>query len=269
VICLGFAVWVTPWSGGWFGVVILVLRTFPELAERSVQNLVEIDPVVRTWKGGHRYKQSLFWVIYHSLEPITPLVRMGNSEVPCELSIRSFCSDWVRLLQGVKKSPHPKLFSWNAQRSWVTRQMLQKQDQWDTCCVFTELAGFYTLETDQDKLTVGSGIIRGRIQVKDPDGKSLEGNSQTVNLSLNIKQTVCTYVTMYPFHARTAGPIYTKFFTDLPANLGKVLNTSMTLPTRPLDPGVPQTLKPLCNVKCPDGWCKLIVFPGQCRGLVG
>jgi len=42
----------------------------------------------------------------------------------------------------------------------------------------------------------------------------------------------------------------------------------MTTPTQPLDSGVPQTLKPkrisgektLCNVKCPDGWRKLIKF---------
>jgi len=56
---------------------------------------------------------------------------------------------------------------------------------------------------------------------------------------------------MYPFHARTARPISTKFCTDLPTNSGKVLSTSITPTTRPLDPGVPQTLKPLCNVKCP------------------
>jgi len=80
------------------------------------------------------------------------------------------------------------------------------------------------------------------------------------------------YLPMYPFHARTARPISTKFCTDLPNNSGKVLNTSMTLPTQPLDPGVPQTLKPkwvmgektLCSVKCPDGWHKLIkFFPGH------
>jgi len=61
---------------------------------------------------------------------------------------------------------------------------------------------------------------------------------------------------MYPFHAQTAGPISTKFCTDLPNSSGKVLNTSMTPQTQPLDPGVAQTLKPkwvtrektLCNV---------------------
>jgi len=77
---------------------------------------------------------------------------------------------------------------------------------------------------------------------------------------------------MYPFHARTARPISTKFCTDLPTNSGKVLNTSMTTPTQPVDPSVPQTLKPkwvtgektLCNIKCPDGWPKLIeFFPGS------
>jgi len=69
---------------------------------------------------------------------------------------------------------------------------------------------------------------------------------------------------MYPFHARTAGPISTKFCTDLHTNSGKVLSTCMTPPTRPPDPGVPQTPKPqqvtgektLCNKKCPDGWRK-------------
>jgi len=69
-------------------------------------------------------------------------------------------------------------------------------------------------------------------------------------------------------NSNLARPISTKFCTDLPTNSGKVLNTSMTLPTQLLDPGVPQTLKPkwvtgektLCNVKCPDGWCKLIKF---------
>jgi len=67
---------------------------------------------------------------------------------------------------------------------------------------------------------------------------------------------------MYPFHAQTAGPIPTKFCTErIPTNSGKVLNTTMTPPTRPLDPEVLQTLKPkqvmgekpLGNIKCPDG----------------
>jgi len=33
-----------------------------------------------------------------------------------------------------------------------------------TSCIFTELAGFYTLETVQDKSTVGSGIVSGWIR---------------------------------------------------------------------------------------------------------
>jgi len=69
------------------------------------------------------------------------------------------------------------------------------------------------------------------------------------------------YLPMSLFHAGTAGLISTKFCTDLPANSGKVLNTSMTPSTQPLDPRLPQTPKPkqvtgektLCNVKCPDG----------------
>jgi len=41
------------WSLGYPGVggVIVVLKTFPELVQRSVQNLVEIGPAVCTWKG--------------------------------------------------------------------------------------------------------------------------------------------------------------------------------------------------------------------------
>jgi len=35
-----------PGSRGWIGGVMLVLRTFPELAGRSVQNLVEIGLAV-------------------------------------------------------------------------------------------------------------------------------------------------------------------------------------------------------------------------------
>jgi len=44
---LGFRVWGTPGSRGWVGGVKLVLRTFPELVGRSVQNLVEIGLAVR------------------------------------------------------------------------------------------------------------------------------------------------------------------------------------------------------------------------------
>jgi len=36
VICLGFGVWVTPGAGGWVSRVILVLKTFLELVQRSV-----------------------------------------------------------------------------------------------------------------------------------------------------------------------------------------------------------------------------------------
>jgi len=38
-----------------------MLRTFPELVGRSVQNLVEIGPEFRGVKRGHRYKQSLLY----------------------------------------------------------------------------------------------------------------------------------------------------------------------------------------------------------------
>jgi len=44
---LGFGVWGTPGSWDWVGGVMLVLRTFPELVGRSVQNLVEIGPAVQ------------------------------------------------------------------------------------------------------------------------------------------------------------------------------------------------------------------------------
>jgi len=72
----------------------------------------------------------------------------------------------------------------------VTGQMLQ--DQWDTNCIFTELAGFYTLESDQDKLTLESGIIGGSDPVKDPDWKLLVGKPQTVNFwCFPRKETTC------------------------------------------------------------------------------
>jgi len=65
------------------------------------------------------------------------------------------------------------------------------------------------------------------------------------------------YVSVSLFHARTTLPASTKFCTDLHTHSGKVLKTSMTLPTQPSDPGLPQTPKPkqitgektLCNVK--------------------
>jgi len=41
VICLGFGVWGNPGSVSRVGRVRLVLRTFPELVWKSVQNLVE------------------------------------------------------------------------------------------------------------------------------------------------------------------------------------------------------------------------------------
>jgi len=64
------------------------------------------------------------------------------------------------------------------------------------------------------------------------------------------------------FQAQTTAPLSGIFCTDLHTNSGKVLNTSLTPLTWPLDPGVPQTPKPkcvtgektLCNVKCPDGY---------------
>jgi len=90
----------------------------------------------------------------------------------------------------------------------------------------------------------------------------------SLNQSIYIKVTVCTYVLMSPFHARNARPISTKFCTDLPTNSWKVLNTSMTPPTRPLDPRVPETPKSkwvtgektLCYGQCPDGFRKLTKF---------
>jgi len=51
---LGFGVWGTLGSSGQVGGVILVLRTFPELVVRSVQNLVEIGSAVQGVKWGHR-----------------------------------------------------------------------------------------------------------------------------------------------------------------------------------------------------------------------
>jgi len=57
---------------------------------------------------------------------------------------------------------------------------------------------------------------------------------------------------MSPFHARTAGPISTKFCTDLPTNSGKILNTVMIPPTP--KPKRVTGEKTLCNVKCSDGY---------------
>jgi len=48
-------------------------------------------------------------------------------------------------------------------------------------------------------------------------------------------------ISMSLFHEQTAIPISTKFFSDLHTNSGKVLNTRMTLPTQPPDPGTPNS----------------------------
>jgi len=71
--------------------------------------------------------------------------------------------------------------------------------------------------------------------------KIFQGQSIFCLLTIYKWLYICSYLPMYPFHARTAGPISTKFCTDLPANSGKVHNTSMTPPTQPLDPGLAQT----------------------------
>jgi len=54
VICIGYGVWGNPGSKLVSGVK-LVLRTFPELVWRSVQNLAKIGLAVRAWKRVHRY----------------------------------------------------------------------------------------------------------------------------------------------------------------------------------------------------------------------
>jgi len=64
------------------------------------------------------------------------------------------------------------------------------------------------------------------------------------------------------FRVQTARPISANFCTDLHTNSGKVLTTSMILPSHPPNLGVPQTPKPkqvtgeksLCNANCPDGY---------------
>jgi len=84
---------------------------------------------------------------------------------------------------------------------------------------------------------------------------------------ISLYKSDCLYLCPL-FTPKTARPISTKFCTDLHTNSRKVLNTSMTLQTRPLDPRVPQIPKPkwvtgektLCNVKCPDGQLNLIKF---------
>jgi len=59
VICLCFLVWGTPGSGGQISGVMLVLRTFPELVGKSVQNLGGDWSDGLLVKEGYRYKQSL------------------------------------------------------------------------------------------------------------------------------------------------------------------------------------------------------------------
>jgi len=49
---------------------------------------------------------------------------------------------------------------------------------------------------------------------------------------------------MFLFPMQTARLISDKFCTDLSTNSWKVLNTTITPPTQPPDPGVPQTPKP-------------------------
>jgi len=93
-----------------------------------------------------------------------------------------------------------------------------------------------------------------------------------------IKVTFCTYV---PFSRPNRWTnIHQILHTDLPINSGKVLNTSMTPQTLPLDSGVSQTPKPkwvtgektLLYKKCPDGRRKLInlvtsrTFPNPLEG---
>jgi len=51
MISLGVGVWGTPGSGSQVGRVIFVLRTFPEMVWRSVQNLLEIGPAARCERG--------------------------------------------------------------------------------------------------------------------------------------------------------------------------------------------------------------------------
>jgi len=46
------------------------------------------------------------------------------------------------------------------------------------------------------------------------------------------------------FHLRTAEPISTKFCKDLHTRSGKILFITMTLPTQPPGPRVPQAPKP-------------------------
>jgi len=78
---------------------------------------------------------------------------MGSKELH---QFKIYCALLFFVIKIVKKKGYGKF-------SWLGR-CFKKQDQWDTNSIFTELAGFYTLELDQDKLTVGSGIIESRIR---------------------------------------------------------------------------------------------------------
>jgi len=52
-----------PGSGGWVGRIMFVLRTFPELEGRSVENLVEIGPadrVKRVHRPPHQLREGSF-----------------------------------------------------------------------------------------------------------------------------------------------------------------------------------------------------------------
>jgi len=65
--------------------------------------------------------------------------------------------------------------------------------------------------------------------------------ARLTSLSIKIKQTVCTYMYLCP--SFTCEPP-DQFCTDLHTHSGKVLNTILTPPTWPPDPGIPQTPKP-------------------------
>jgi len=100
--------------------------------------------------------------------------------------------------------------------------------------------------------------------------------SKTIQMTIWIGKGL--FVPMFPFHARIPWPISTKFCTDLHNNSGKVINTSMTPPTRLQDPRVLQTPEPkldkgektLCNVKCPYGYPDTVkLISRQRRSLVG
>jgi len=71
-----------------------------------------------------------------------------------------------------------------------------------------------------------------------------------MNQSVYIKQTVCTYLcTCVPLSLANCRTNLRQICTDLHTNSGKVLKTSLTPPTQPPDPGVPQTPKPKQNTR--------------------